>query len=99
VLRRPWRRSRPSVGACSLTKPKYLIEPSGSVSPSIPAEKPIEFPQSIFAAGITISQALFELKERPEVSSQVTVEEHGHRGTGRATVRSRRKATRTYTEV
>src|SRR5256884_3382920 len=58
-------------------------------------EKPIELPQREFALRISIAEAPLESEKTLEFARQRTVELGCHRGTGKATWRNRRRATRT----
>src|SRR5437660_6745227 len=58
-----------------------------------------KLPQREFALRISIAEAPLESEKTLEFARQRTVELGCHRGTGKATWRNRRRATRTYTEV
>ena len=75
------------------------VEAPNSALFSIPVEKTIEFPKREFGPHISISQAPFETQKSLQIGGERAAERRCHRGTGRATIRSRRSATRTYTEV
>ena len=62
-------------------------------------QKTIELAQRKLRAHVAITEAPLKLQERMQLAGSWTLEDVGHRGTGRATARRRSNATRTYTEV
>ena len=88
-----------ALGLAGQPSENRLIETPASVFSCIFFEKPIELPQREFALRISIAEAPLESEKTLEFARQRTVELGCHRGTGKATWRNRRRATRTYTEV
>ena len=63
-----------------------------------PLIEPVECREGEFGSGIRAPEPSLVVEELAQVTGHRTAED-GHRGTGSATARSRRSATRTYTEV
>ena len=55
--------------------------------------------QRELSAHVSVAETALESEETKQFISEWTIEHVVHRGTGRATVRRRFKATRTYIEV
>lgn len=62
-------------------------------------KKSVEFAKRELSAHVSVTEAALELKEPKQFICDWTSKDVVHRGTGRATVRRRLKATRTYIDV
>ena len=62
-------------------------------------EKSIELSQAVFSSGVPVAKTALEQNKCIQIIGDRTLEDAAHRGTRKATSRSRLIATRTYTDV
>ena len=76
-----------------------MIQSPAVIPGNVFDKKSIEFPQRKLSAHVSVTEAALESEEIKQFICDWTIENVVHRGTERATVRRRLKATRTYIEV